>query len=94
MLLNYHLGLMWTQYSLNFFVYAYMSEQYRSAYRDFLSVIFPCIPQRKSTGHTYSIRKGTKEADEMEIPNKRKTITSIKGRGSYTLTRTNTPKTP
>ncbi len=93
MLLNYHLGLMWTQYSLNFFIYAYMSEQYRSAYWDLLAVIFPFIPERKSTGRTISIRQRTKDAVEMEPPNWRKTINSFKGRGAYTLTRTNTVNT-
>ena len=36
---------MFTQYSLNIFIYAYRSEQYRAAYWDLLVVIFPCLPK-------------------------------------------------
>ena len=35
---------MWTQYSINFFIYAYRSEQYRNAYWDILVILFPCLP--------------------------------------------------
>ena len=39
------LGLMWTQYSINIFIYAYRSDQYRNAYWDILVIVFPCLPK-------------------------------------------------
>ena len=41
-------GLTWIQYSINIFIYAYRSEQYRAAYWDVLVIIFPCIPKIKA----------------------------------------------
>ena len=37
------IGFMYLQYSLNFFIYAYRSTQYRAAYRDFLVRVLPCL---------------------------------------------------
>ena len=37
------IGFMYLQYSLNIFIYAYRSTQYRAAYRDFLVTIIPSL---------------------------------------------------
>ena len=43
------LSLLWIQFSLNIFIYAYRSEQYRSAYWDLLVMIFPFLSDLKKT---------------------------------------------
>jgi hypothetical protein len=37
------LSLLWFQFSINIFIYAYRSERYRAAYWKLLVLIFPCI---------------------------------------------------
>ena len=41
------LSLLWIQFSLNIFIYAYRSEQYRSAYWDLLVLMFPFLSDLK-----------------------------------------------
>ena len=36
-------GLMWSQYSINIFIYAYRSDQYRGAYWDVIVSICPYL---------------------------------------------------
>ena len=44
------LCLLWIQFSLNNFIYAYRSEKYRSAYWDLIVLIFPFLKRSSSTG--------------------------------------------
>lgn len=41
------ISIMWCQYGINFFIYAYRSRQYRAAYWDFFILIFPCFGRYK-----------------------------------------------
>ena len=45
--LKIDLGLTFSQYSINIFIYAYRSEQYRADYWDVLVIILPCLPKVK-----------------------------------------------
>ena len=68
-LFDFYLGLMATQYSLNIFIYAYRSKEYRAAYWDFLVRIFPCLPQLKEDLGKRCGKKYRK--DELEMENQR-----------------------
>ena len=41
------LSLMWCQYGINFFIYAYRSRQYRAAYWDLIVLVCPCMRRYK-----------------------------------------------
>ena len=41
------LCLLWIQFSLNNFIYAYRSEKYRSAYRDLIVLMFPFLRNKE-----------------------------------------------
>ena len=59
------IGLTMSQYSINIFIYAYRSEQYRSAYWDIILLIFPCLPKLKEEWQYHrsaNTRTATKEA--------------------------------
>ena len=44
------LCLLWFQFSINIFIYAYRSEHYRAAYWDMLVLIFPCLLKLREKG--------------------------------------------
>ena len=58
----YNSGFMWSQYSINIFIYAYRSEQYRSAYWDIIVLLFPCLPKLKKQWEYY--RKTNMQRDK------------------------------
>ena len=41
------IGIMWCQYGINFFIYAYRSRQYRAAYWDLIILVCPCLRKYK-----------------------------------------------
>ena len=52
------LCLLWIQFSLNNFIYAYRSEKYRSAYWDLIVLIFPFVKKSSSSGiQSFSCQK-------------------------------------
>ena len=56
------LCLLWIQFSLNNFIYAYRSEKYRSAYWDLIVLMFPFLKKSRSTAFHSSTttKKGLK----------------------------------
>ena len=68
------IGFMYLQYSLNIFIYAYRSTQYRAAYRDFIVRIFPCL-EKLGNSWTIGVRFTKTQSGHSEAS---KTLSGVK----------------
>ena len=51
-------SIMWCQYGINFFIYAYRSKQYRAAYWDLIVLVLPCLGRYRWKLHIGEGRTG------------------------------------